>query len=28
MDGELFVTPTPSPAHEALAYELRSIIEP
>jgi Uma2 family endonuclease len=28
VDGELFVTPAPSPAHEALAYELRDILEP
>ena len=28
IDGELFVTPAPSPAHEALASVLHAIIEP
>ena len=28
LDGELFVTPAPSPAHESLANELRVLIEP
>ena len=28
VDGELFVTPAPSLAHESLAYELRVILEP
>ena len=28
LDGELFVTPPPSPSHELLASRLRSILEP
>ena len=28
VDGALFVTPAPSPAHEALAYSMRIILEP
>ena len=28
LDGELFVTPAPSPAHELLASRLRSLLEP
>lgn len=28
VDGELFVTPAPSPAHESLALKLRAILEP
>ena len=28
LDGELYVTPAPSPAHELLANELRTLLEP
>ena len=28
VDGDLFVTPAPTTAHEALAYEMRRILEP
>jgi Uma2 family endonuclease len=28
LDGELFVTPPPSPSHELLASRLRSVLEP
>ena len=28
VDGELFVTPAPSPAHEELVYALRALLDP
>ena len=28
VDGDLFVTPAPSPAHEELVYALRAILDP
>ena len=28
VDGDLFVTPAPSPAHEELVYQLRAILDP